>query len=171
MCPEKQGDYVGELHTIRVKPPTLFLLRLEPKERVAVFLKEAHDHRVVFEMDADGDVTRSEGQYIDQGGRIEVFEDERSFVTDAMEGEARRLMVAEFKTWDRLDHKARIDLQVAWLRDMMKRTEDDFVTAVGLPFSVPGQPRWDYQALLDHLQILQALHDEMNGLTLALESL
>ncbi len=159
------------IHNLPIKPGKLFLLRLEPKDRLADFLVKSDTYRVVFTMDEDGDVIRSEGQHILQGGQLEGFEDERSYVNDALEGEARRLMVAEYATWDGLTHVERLDMQIAWLQDLRKRTEDDFEIAVSLVLDPGSLRRWNYEALIDYLQVLQMYESEMDGLLTARSAL
>ena len=65
----------------------------------------------------------------------------------------------------------RVQLQIAWTQDGLRRAEHDMLQALGMPFSDPAKGSWEPTALLIHIEGIQQLLGELVGLHAALASL
>jgi hypothetical protein len=152
----------------------LYMLRLVPERRQALFVYPLSlTERCTFTVHEETGVVDVEGHRFINGGNIAIFfGDEHYSVSGPLGAQALRITQVEYANWDDLRIHDRVQLQITWARDALKRAEQDMLQALSMPYDLdPSRGSWDPTAIIVHVEGIQQCLGELDGLYAALACL
>lgn len=169
---------MGSVSNIPLKPDNeFFLLFLSPPERSAIFqYKIPSDGRArgIVEVNEKGEVLYHEIQEFMPGGAIAcatIKPDDDDSLSKASKTKLSTIVRAQYNSWDNMRILDRIDLQITWATDAIKRAEQDLMYVIATPRDSIQDGCWDHGALLNLADTIEKWKNERQGLVIASEAL
>lgn len=149
----------------------LYLLRLEPLNRTGCFVfYYSANRRCIFTINERENLDYFYVQAFMLGGNLEVFEEDHGMDAKIL-AQASRITREQYKVWDQLRLMNRVQLQIEWAKDAVKRAENDLIKALEMPDDDPEKnSRWDTFALTALIDRISQASAELDGLYLALSA-
>jgi len=167
---------VGTVSNIPLRPDnSFFLLFLCPPDRSAIFQYELPSKtraRGIVEVNEKGEVAYHEVQEFQVGGGVvcDIVADEYQ-ISDASKAKLQRIVQAQYTTWDDMRILDRINLQITWATDAIKRAEEDLMYVIENPRDDIQKGCWDTGGLLDIIDTIERWQNHRQGLVMASEAL
>jgi len=165
---------MGSVSNIPLKEKyQICLLCLNPEEHSGTFIYESiegHD-RCVFEVHPVAGLVGAELQSLKPGGVFESLIVDASHLPSDLIRQAQRTVEKEYESWTELCRVDRLHLQCHWVKEMIRRTEEDLLRAIDRPHTDATVPRWNTAGLCVIIDNLSKLTAQFEGLSVALNSM
>lgn len=168
---------MGSISQLPIANMKLHLLWLDIEDRAGFFESPVEKHKRHFlKVDENGSLLVWELQQFIPGSLISNPRGQQ--LPDGLVKQATRITKEQFTVWDNLTIIDRLQLQVSWAEDALRRAEEDLLHAIKIadedgwhPTETRGKERWSIPGLMRLVDRIRHADEVLEGLEIALGSL